>query len=364
MINQFSLKEQNKKLKSEIIQKIDSVITSSSFILGSNLKKFENNIAKYLDVKYAIGCNSGTDAIYMALIAAGVKRNDEVITTPFTYMATVEAIMFIGAKPILVDINKKTFNIDLAQLNNKINKNTKAIIPVHIFGNPIDVNEIKKIIGKKKIKIIEDCAQAFGAMVKNQKVGSLGDIGCFSFYPTKNLGCFGDGGMVVTNNKNYYKKIISLRNHGSLKRYIHTQLGFNSRLDEIQAAILNIKLKYINKLNNLRIKIAAIYSDELKKVDGIETPLIEKNKKHVFHQYTILANNRSKIIEALNSKGIQTSIFYKYPVHKQKVFYSKYKTKVLKNCDYVQKRCLSLPIYPELNEKDIYKICSIIKKVK
>ena len=201
-------------------------------------------------------------------------------------------------------------------------------------------------------------------MVKNQKVGGLGDIGCFSFYPTKNLGCFGDGGMVVTNNKNYYKKIILLRNHGSLQRYIHTELGFNSRLDEIQAAILNIKLRYINKLNNLRIKIAAIYSDELKKVYGIEIPQIEKNTKHVFHQYTILANNRAKIIEALNSKGIQTSIFYKYPVHKQKVFYSKYKTKVLKNCDFVQKRCLSLPIYPELNEKDIYKICSIIKKVK
>tara|TARA_B100001540_G_scaffold177455_1_gene156607 strand:- start:727 stop:1566 length:840 start_codon:yes stop_codon:yes gene_type:complete len=279
-------------------------------------------------------------------------------------MATVEAIMFIGAKPVLVDIDKKTFNIDLTELNNKINKKTKAIIPVHIFGNPIDVNEIKKIIGKKKIKIIEDCAQAFGAMVKNQKVGGLGDIGCFSFYPTKNLGCFGDGGMVVTNNKNYYKKIILLRNHGSLQRYIHTELGFNSRLDEIQAAILNIKLRYINKLNNLRIKIAAIYSDELKKVYGIEIPQIEKNTKHVFHQYTILANNRAKIIEALNSKGIQTSIFYKYPVHKQKVFYSKYKTKVLKNCDFVQKRCLSLPIYPELNEKDIYKICSIIKKVK
>ena len=189
-------------------------------------------------------------------------------------MATVEAIMFIGAKPVLVDIDKKTFNIDLTELNNKINKKTKAIIPVHIFGNPIDVNEIKKIIGKKKIKIIEDCAQAFGAMVKNQKVGGLGDIGCFSFYPTKNLGCFGDGGMVVTNNKNYYKKIILLRNHGSLQRYIHTELGFNSRLDEIQAAILNIKLRYINKLNNLRIKIAAIYSDELKKVYGLETPNI------------------------------------------------------------------------------------------
>ena len=204
---------------------------------------------------------------------------------------------------------------------------------------------------------------SFWSYGKKPESWGLGDIGCFSFYPTKNLGCFGDGGMVVTNNKNYYKKIILLRNHGSLQRYIHTELGFNSRLDEIQAAILNIKLRYINKLNNLRIKIAAIYSDELKKVYGIEIPQIEKNTKHVFHQYTILANNRAKIIEALNSKGIQTSIFYKYPVHKQKVFYSKYKTKVLKNCDYVQKRCLSLPIYPELNEKDIYKICSIIKKL-
>ena len=310
-------------------------------------------------------------------MALELQPGDEVITTDFTFAATVEVIALLNLKPILIDVDLETFNIDCDKLVKAIGPKTKAIVPVHLFGQPADMEKIMQISKENNLYVIEDNAQAIGAKYQfksglKKKVGTIGDIGTTSFFPSKNLGCFGDGGALFTNNDELAIKIRGIVNHGMYKRYHHDVVGVNSRLDSVQAAILNAKLPYLNLYNKSRQESARKYSEALKNCNQIITPILSNGCTeicgscdcHVFHQYTILANNRSKIIEALNSKGIQTSIFYKYPVHKQKVFYSKYKTKVLKNCEYVQKRCLSLPIYPELNEKDIYKICSIIKKVK
>ena len=240
----FDLKKQYEQLSKEIEKDVLKVLRSGQYILGPNVVKIEKKFSDFLNIKYAISCNSGTDALLIALKCLGIKKNDEIITSPFTYFATAEVIAQLGAKPVFVDININTFNLDVAQISKLVTKKTKAIIPVHIFGQPADMISIMKIAKQYKLKVIEDCAQSFGAKIKSKMTGTFGSFGCFSFFPTKNLGTAGDGGMMVTNNQSYYNKALKLRNHGGLERNIHNYLGYNSRLDEIQAAILNIKIKY------------------------------------------------------------------------------------------------------------------------
>ena len=364
MIQQFDLKKEYAFLENEIQDELGAVFTKANFIGGENVKLIENNIANYIGVKYAVSCNSGTDALHFALRALDIGKGDEVITTPFTFISTLEAIMYVGAKPVFADIDLDTYNISEDQILKKITKNTKAILPVHLFGNPFDVKSLKKSVNDNSIKIVEDCAQSFGSGINHQRVGGIGDMGCFSFYPTKNLGCYGDGGMVTTNSKELFNVIIKLRNHGSSKRYHHDIIGYNSRLDEIQAAILNVKMKYIDHFNLMRENIANIYNDNLSNLDFLTIPKIINNGNHVYHQYTINSMAREKIKIELEKNNIGSSIYYPISLEKQDAYKNVYKENdIFENSNYLSNACLSLPIHPFLSEKDTLKVCDVIKNI-
>ena len=365
MISQFDLKKEYALLENEIQGKLNEVFSKANFIGGENVQSIEQNIADYIGVKYAISCNSGTDALHFALKSFGIGKGDEVITTPFTFISTIEAIMYLGAKPIFVDIDLKSYNINENEILKKITKKTKAILPVHLFGNPVNVSQIKNKINDNSIKIIEDCAQSFGSGINCQRVGSIGDIGCFSFYPTKNLGCYGDGGMITTNSQQSYETILKLRNHGSSKRYHHDIIGYNSRLDEIQAAILNVKLKYIDQFNLTRAKLASIYHDNLKEHEEIMLPNKSKNAFHVYNQYTISSKKREKIKEELEKNNIGSAIYYPISLEKQKAYKDVYNdTTECANSNYLSNTCLSLPMYPQLSEENVIKVCEVLKRIK
>ena len=329
MIPQFDLKKEYAFLEEEIQQELKDVFSKTNFIGGDNVNSLEKNVAKYIGVKYAISCNSGTDALHFALRSMNIGKGDEVITTPFTFISTLEAIMYVGAKPVFADIDLETYNISKKEILKKINKKTKAIIPVHLFGNPFDIRDLKQEIGNKNIKIIEDCAQSFGSGINCQRVGSIGDIGCFSFYPTKNLGCYGDGGLITTNSEEICQDIKKLKNHGVSKRYHHDIIGYNSRLDEIQAAILNIKLKYVDQFNLMRVKIANLYDEALSDLKNITIPKRPKNSHHVFHQYTICSPDRDKIKTGLEKKNIGSAIYYPISLEKQKAYKDIYTEKIV-----------------------------------
>ena len=364
MIPQFNLNKEYSFLENEIQKELKKVFFEKNFIGGENVTQIEKNIAKYIGVNYAASCNSGTDALYLALNSIGIRKGDEVITTPFTFISTIEAIIYLGAKPVFADIDLDTYNISKEKILEKISNKTKAILPVHIFGNPVDIRDIKKEVNDESIKIIEDCAQSFGAGINCQRVGSIGDIGCFSFYPTKNLGCYGDGGMITTNSEELYSNIKKLCNHGSSKKYHHDIIGINSRLDEIQAAILNIKLQYIDKFNLMRTKLADIYNEELKNLEIINLPKKNEHGFHVYHQYTINSKIREKIKDELEKNNIGSAIYYPISLEKQKAFTDIYGEKIYcKNSNYLSETCLSLPMYPHLEEEDVLKICKVIKNI-
>ena len=364
MIPQFNLNKEYNFLENEIQKELKKVFFKKNFIGGENVIQIEKNIAKYIGVNYAASCNSGTDALYLALNSIGVRKGDEVITTPFTFISTIEAIIYLGAKPVFADIDLDTYNISKEKILEKISNKTKAILPVHIFGNPVDIRDIKKEVNDESIKIIEDCAQSFGAGISCQRVGSIGDIGCFSFYPTKNLGCYGDGGMITTNSEELYSNIKKLCNHGSSKKYHHDIIGINSRLDEIQAAILNIKLQYIDKFNLMRTKLADIYNEELKNLEIINLPKKNEHGFHVYHQYTINSKIRKKIKDELEKNNIGSAIYYPISLEKQRAFTDIYgEINYCKNSNYLSKTCLSLPMYPHLEEEDVLKVCKVIKKI-
>mgnify|MGYP001063592317 CR=1 FL=1 len=355
----IDLKAQYSNIKDEILRCINEIFESSHYILGENVKDFEDEIKSYLGVSEAIGVASGTDALHLALKALDITQGDEVITTPFTFFATVEAILYVGAKPVFVDIDENTYNIDPEKIEEKITPQTKAIIPVHIFGCPADMIKISEIAQKYGLKIIEDAAQAFGAKIGDKKIGTFGDIGCFSFYPSKNLGCFGDGGMVVTNNPEIAEKIRILRNHGSPGRYVHETVGLNSRLDEIQAGILRIKLKHIDEYNSLRRKKANLYTKILS--DKVITPKEVENTYHVYHLYSIRSENRDKIKEFLSKHGIPSVVYYPIPMHLQRAITNLgYKEGDFPVAEKVSKEILSLPIYPEIPDEEIFEIAQII----
>jgi len=361
------LKAQYLSIKEEIDGAIQRVLQNGQFILGSEVKALEEEIAAYCGVKYAVGVASGTDALHLALLACGIKAGDEVITPPFTFIATAESIAKCGAKPVFVDIDPKTYNVDPAKIEPQITQRTKAILPVHLYGQPADMDPILGLARKHHFKVVEDCAQALGAEYKGKKVGSLGDAGCLSFFPSKSLGAYGDGGMVVTNDTQIAETVRILRVHGSKAPYQHVMHGFNSRLDALQAAILRVKLNHLGRWNELRRSKAALYTGLLSQVDSIEPPHFEKNCKSSCNYYTIRLEdsrlNRGELRKHLESKDVQTAVYYPLSLHLQEVYkYLGYKPGDFPESERAQEEVLSLPMYPELSQKQVEKIVKTIKE--
>ncbi|MCW4047197.1 MAG: DegT/DnrJ/EryC1/StrS family aminotransferase [Candidatus Bathyarchaeota archaeon] len=342
----------------EVSQSIKRVLKSGWYILGQEAEKFEEKFSKYIGTKFAIGLNSGSDALYLAVKALGISNGDEVVTVSNTMVSTVDAIIRNGARPVFADIEPETYTIDASKIKTKITAKTRAIIPVHLYGHAADMDPIIEISEKHNLFIIEDACQAHGAEYKNAKVGSVGYIGCFSFYPTKNLGAYGDGGMIVTNDEQLATKLRQMRNYGQSKKYYHDFVGVNSRLDEIQAAILRTKLRYLDDWNKRRRKLASLYNDLLKNTETI-TPIEKDYAKHVYHLYVIRHKHRNKLQQYLLSRGIQTLIHYPVPVHMQRAY------KTIDKLPVTEKICneiLSLPLHPWLSENEVEVVSECIKE--
>lgn len=359
-IPMVDLKGQYLSLKDEIDAALLDALAATQFILGPNVQAFEQEAAAYLGVEHAVGVASGTDALHLALEAAGIGAGDEVITTPFTFIATAEAISYVGAIPVFVDIDPYTFNIDLNQVEQAINDKTKAVIPVHLFGQPVDMNALKTLCDSKGLIIVEDCAQSFGAHIDNKMTGSFGAFGAFSFFPSKNLGCFGDGGLITTDNEQGANEIRVLRNHGSRQRYHHNVIGHNSRLDELQAIILRIKLKHIDAFNQNRRRVAHRYSDALADT-AVQTAYEDGIGWHIYHQYTLLHEDRDRIMQALHDNNIACAVYYPIPLHKQEVYQAAYQDVQLPVTEAIAARCFSLPVYPELEDEKVDMITDVIR---
>lgn len=356
------LKRQFNDIKKEVFGVLTEVLESSQYILGPKVAEFEQKIVSYHGMGEGVGVASGTDALHLAVEALGIGEGDEVITTPFTFFATAEAIIYTGARPVFVDIEPDTMNLDPRKIEAKITKKTKAILPVHIFGHPADMEGICRVARRHKLKVIEDCAQSFGAEIRGKKAGSFGDASCFSFYPSKNLGAFGDGGMVLLKNRNIAKKVRMLRNHGSGGAYRHESVGFNSRLDELQAGVLLVKLKRIDKYNERRKKNAALYNKLLS--EKVQRPVERTGCSHVYHQYTIRSNRRDAIQKCLRGHGVSSVVYYPIPLHLQKaVSYLGYKKGDFPVAEETARKVLSLPIYPEIEENTVRRIAGIINDV-
>jgi len=357
------LKIQFNAIKQEVTTAVLDVMESTHFILGPQVKALEETIAAYHGVKYAVAVASGTDALHLALLAAGIKHGDEVITSPFTFIATAEAISYIGATPVFVDIDPQTFNIDMRKVEAAITTKTKAVIPVHLYGQPAKMDELLKITKKRNLRIIEDCAQSFGAEYQGKKTGTFGDFGCFSFFPSKNLGGYGDGGMVITDDRNLSEHLQKLRNHGSHVRYYHDEIGFNSRLDEIQAAVLLIKFKHIDEYNEKRRKNARLYNASFAG-SGIGTPTELKDTNHVFHQYTIKIKNRDAVKRRLDDdKKTSSMIYYPVPLHLQKAYqHLGMHAGSMPVTEQICQEVISLPMYPELSEAQIKQVSDAVKQ--
>jgi dTDP-4-amino-4,6-dideoxygalactose transaminase len=360
MIPMVDLKTQYHLLKEEIDRAVLDAIESTQFILGPNVTAFEQETAAYLGAPHAVACASGTDALHLAVVAAGIGPGDEVITSPFTFIATAEAICYAGATPVFVDIDPQTFNIDPGLIEAAITPRTKAIIPVHLFGQPADMTAIRAICEKRNLLLIEDCAQSFGAATSGAMTGSLGLLGCFSFFPSKNLGCYGDGGLVTCSTQALADEVKVLRNHGSRVRYHHSVIGYNSRLDDIQAAILRVKLKRIDEFTTGRRRVAHLYSSLLKDVATV--PFEDGKGVHVYHQYTILTNKRDQIMAKLSERQIASAVYYPIPLHKQEVFAKACAGITLPIAEDVAAHCMSLPIYPEMPGDSVRLVAETIRE--
>jgi len=361
MIPMVDLKTQYHQLKDEIDAGILAALENTAFVMGPNVQAFEKEAAEYLGVKHAISCANGTEALHLALEAAGIGPGDEVITSAFTFIATAEAIRYVGAKPVFVDIDPRTLNITVAAIEADITANTKAVMPVHLFGQPCDMAAIQAVAERHRLKVIEDCAQSFGASIAGKQTGSLGLAAGFSFFPSKNLGAYGDGGLVTTNDDAIAAKVKVLRNHGSEVRYYHDVIGYNSRLDELQAVVLRVKLKRIEQFNAGRRHAAHLYS-ELMAGLPLETPFEDGVGVHVYHQYTLLSDRRDAIMAALQQAKIACAIYYPVPLHQQKVFAADCQGLSLPNTEAVAARCLSLPIFPELSDEQVREVVAVIRE--
>lgn len=363
MIPMVDLKGQYMALKAEIDRGLLDALEATQFILGPNVQAFEKEAAAHLGVAHAVSCANGTDALHLALLAAGIGPGDQVITTAFTFIATAEAIRYVGAEPVFVDIDARTFNIDPALIEAAITPKTRAILPVHLFGQPADMAAIQAIAEKHKLLLIEDCAQSFGAASGDKITGGIGLAGCHSFFPSKNLGCYGDGGMVTTNDAGVAERVRMLRNHGSKVRYYHDVIGYNSRLDELQAVILRVKLKRIGQFNEGRRRVAHRYSAGLAQLADVTPPFEDGMGRHVYHQYTLLSPRREAIQKALNDAQIANAIYYPVPLHQQKAFADVCHDVKLPVTEQVAAQCLSLPIYPELSNSQVDEVLSVIASV-
>lgn len=358
----LDLKAQYSQIEEEIEPAVLDVLRSGSYILGPKVEEFERAIADYCDVEYAVGVANGTDALVLSLDALGIGPGDEVITTPFTFYATAESISRLGATPVFVDIDPKTYNIDTGKIEEKITPRTKAIIPVHIFGQPSEMDAIGEIASKHDLKVVEDACQAIGAEYRGRKAGSLGDAACFSFFPSKNLGGAGDGGIVVTNDKELADKIRVLRQHGSTKKYYHGLIGYNSRLDAIQAAILMVKLKYIDKWNDARREKAKLYN-ELFADSNVVSPVELEHLKHVYHLYVVRVPNRADVEPVLKEEQIGCGVYYPVPLHLQDVYKGLgYREGDLPVSEAASYETLAIPLYPEIKEEDMRTVAGMIRQ--
>ena len=349
----LDLSKEYQSIQNEVESRLKRVLASGRFILGQEVSKFEDRFARFIGTKYCVAVASGSDALLLSLIALGIGKGDEVITTPLTFIATATAIARTGATPVFVDIDPKTFNLNPKLIQKKIIRKTKAILPVHLYGAPCDISAINSIARKHGLFVIEDCAQSAGAKWKGKHTGSFGDFGAFSFYPTKNLGAYGDAGAITTNHAKFNALLRSLRNHGAdQKKYHHDRIGANSRLDEIQAAILNVKLKYIDQWNKTRRQIAARYHQLFRTAKIREVQITENVSESVsvFHQYTILVEQRDSLLRFLNRKGIAASVYYPTPLHLQPCFRNLgYWKGDLPETEKAVQKILQLPIYPALS---------------
>ena len=367
-IQMVDLRSQYDQLKPELDKAINDVLESTAFIMGPQVKEFEKNLASYHGVKHAIGCANGTDALQLIMMAMGYKTGDEVIIPSFTYVATAEVIALLNLKPVLVDVDPQTFNIDVSLAAKNINKNTVGIVPVHLFGQSAELEDLIKICESDNIHLIEDNAQSIGAtfQFKNgQKklTGTIGDAGAFSFFPSKNLGCYGDGGAVLTDNDDLARKLRMIASHGQSVKYIHDVVGVNSRLDTVQAAILNVKLKKLDYFISKRQKAASFYDQAFAHNPNIAIPERSKNSTHVFHQYTIrlLGTNREDFKKFLDSKGIPSMIYYPIPLHFQKAYsYLGYKEGSFPVAERLSKEVISIPMHTELTDEQLNYISSTI----
>lgn len=363
----LDLRPQYESIREDVRTAIDRVLESGAFIMGPDVKLFEQEVAAYLGVKHAIGVNSGTDALVIGLKALGIGAGDEVITTPFSFFATAESISNVGAVPVFVDIDPRSFNIDPTAIKDKITSRTKAIMPVHLYGCPAAMDQIMQIAQAHKLKVIEDCAQSFGARyyennssLNGKATGTIGDVGAYSFFPSKNLGAYGDGGLIATNDDQVAELARALRVHGAKKKYHNEMLGYNSRLDTLQAAILRVKLPHIDTWNKGRRNVAAIYNELLADVPNLIPP--ELTEGHVFHQYTIrvTAGRRKEVKDYLASHSIGSMIYYPIPQDQLPVYQGQYPTNSVS--DQLAQEVLSLPIWPEIHPTTIEHIVESVKQ--
>ena len=359
----LDLKTQYKQIEHEVLPMITEAMANGAFIGGEQVSRFEEEFAKFCDSSHCVGVNSGTDALRFALMAIGVGPGDDVITVPNTFIATTEAISQVGAKPVFVDVFPDTCNMDVSNIEEKISKNTKAIIPVHLYGQPADMDQVLTIAQQNDLAVIEDACQAHGANYKNKTAGSMGAVGCFSFYPGKNLGAFGEGGAIVTQDEFVAQKIRMIRDHGQSKKYFHDLEGYNGRLDAIQAGVLRIKLKRLEGWNKSRRENAAYYTELLSGVSSITLPVEAEFAKSVYHLYVIMVDDRDGLQNHLNSKGVASGLHYPLPLHLQKAYdYLGYKKGDFPVTENTADRLLSLPMFPELTREQIEYVVESIKE--
>ena len=359
MIPFVDLKTQYQAIESEIMPAVARALSKANYILGPEVAEFEKNFAQSIGVKYAVGVASGTDALFLALKALGLGSGDEVITAANTYIASVLGATYLGATPAFVDINPDTYNIDVEKIEAKITSKTKVILPVHLYGRPVNMEKILALAKKHNLKVVEDCAQSHGAVWAGKKVGSFGDLGCFSFYPGKNLGAYGDGGAITTSSLELAEKLQALRNYGSPKKYHHPIIGYNSRLDTLQAAILNVKLKHLTDWNEKRLNNAKLYNQKLKGLGDLILPQIEG----VFHLYVVRTKKRDQLLDFLKQREIQCGIHYPVPIYSQGAYSDLgLKPEGFPITEQFSKEILSLPMYPELSEAQIDEVINSIKK--
>jgi dTDP-4-amino-4,6-dideoxygalactose transaminase len=362
----LDLKAQHKTIRDEVLQAMISLVDSQKFIMGEEVQKLETEIAAYSQSKFAVGCASGSDALFLALLGLDIKAGDEVLTTPYTFFATAGAIVRSGARPVFVDIDERSFNIDVNLLAGVLNKHPKirAIVPIHLFGDCADMDPILELARARGVAVIEDAAQSIGSEYKGRRAGSMGDIGCFSFFPSKNLGCYGDGGMLTTNDEPLYRKLAALRVHGAKKKYYHEWVGVNSRLDALQAAVLRVKFRYLDSWSAGRQRNADLYRKLLAeyKVPVIAAKPAPTTTRHIYNQFVIQGERRNELQAFLKTHGIGSEVYYPLPLHLQICFADLgYKKGDFPVSEHLADTSLAVPVYPELTPQDIEYVCNTIR---